>query len=188
MDQSIVGGVDLPELQGVPYVGARHPGNTSVEKFLATLEQGGNCELLALGAVRKGGFYINDELSMDQGGRFGSKELWLDTQYTEVVTRGRVFPELFEHVFSVDKLKIFDIYFFLPPGVRSSATSSQIDPELLKKCHIAVWMGFVETGKGGPTSLWLHNAKPGPSALWTMQDFLDRQYSLFGVKRPTRRR
>lgn len=184
-EQLIADGVDLTKLRGVIYRGPRHPGNTSVEKFLATLEQGGNCQLLALGAVRMGGFYIDDPFPIDQEDRFGSKELWLDTQYTEVVESGGLSHETLQHLLLDGKLHAFDIYFFLPPGVCPPAAGSDIDPELLKKLHVAVWMGFVEVCKGGSVSLWLHNARPGPSALWTLEDFCNRGYSLFAVKRPT---
>lgn len=185
MEKLIVEGIDFTEFLGIPYVGSRHPGNISVDEFLANPRLGANCQLLTLGVESRANYLISPAIQMDQEGRFGSKELWLDTECTGLVASGGLSAKALWLLFLLDELKVFDIYFFWPPGVCFSKTISDIDPELFKKLHTAVWMGFVDTDKGGYVSLWLHNAKPGPSALWPMQEFHDRNYSLFGVKRPT---
>ncbi|MFY9457721.1 MAG: hypothetical protein WAP23_02220 [Candidatus Spechtbacterales bacterium] len=187
MERLVVEGVNLTEFLGIPYVASRHPGNILVDDFLANPGLGANCQLFALGVLRKAGFYVDEKLPMDQGGRFGSRELWLDCEYTEVVKEGTCSPEVLMGLFFDDKLQPFDIYFFLPPGTHPFDAGLLGRRELLKKLHIAVWMGFVETGKGGYASPWLHNAKPNPSVLWSRKDFDDAGYFLFGVKRPIRR-
>lgn len=188
-EKLVVRGVELTDLLGVPYGASRHPGNISVDEFLANPKLGANCQLLGLGAVRRGGFYINETLPMDQGGRFGSKELWLDTQYTKLVIGGWCPPQILWKLFLAGELHVFDIYFFLPPSVDLRGNDTDTDEELFKKLHIAIFTGFDFGGHelgSDPRRAFLHNAKPGPSALWSMNDFEEKGYRLFGVKRPIR--
>lgn len=189
MGKLIVEGVDLTPFLGIPYVASRHPGNVSVEEFLANPQLGANCQLFALGVLRKGGFYIDGQLPMDQEERFGSKELWLDTTHTKRVVGGLGLfrPEDLFRLFLDGETRFWDIYFFLPPCLGELDT----DENLFKKLHVAVFIGFDFIGRGTSEDQnkgFLHNAKPGPSVPWSLRDFHDRNYSLFGVKRPLLRK
>ena len=189
MKKLVVKGVDLTELLGVPYETSRHPGNVSVEEFLANPERGANCQLFALGVLRKVGFDINDQMPMNQGERFGSKELWLDVKYTKLVVGVWCAREILWELFLKDKLRVYDIYFFVPPGV-DFHDKDLSDDVLFKKFHTAIFTGYDFAGHAPgdePQKALLHNAKPGPSALWSMGNFEERGYTLFGVKRPIRR-
>lgn len=88
-----------------------------------------------------------------------SQELWEDQALTCWVGTD---PLLF---------KLFDILFFLP---RSAKTFES------RRLHLGVFIGRTS---GGKSLSCLHNAKPGPSAIWALEDFTDR-YELFGGKRP----
>ena len=48
MEDLIVRGIYLSEFLGIPYEASRHPGNVSVDEFLADPSAGANCQLLAL--------------------------------------------------------------------------------------------------------------------------------------------
>ncbi len=188
MEKLIVKGVDLSEFIGIRYEISRHPGNTSVDEFLADTSGGANCQLFTLGVERKAGFYIDDQLSMEPDGRFGSRELWLDTKYTKCVIGGWYRrPNILWDLFCEGELSVFDIYFFLPPGINFSGENVYTDDDLFKKFHTAVFIGFDFGGSGLVSNLrraFLHNAKPGPSATWSLEDFKESGYTLFGVKRP----
>lgn len=179
MDKLIVQGVNLVEFRGVPYVASRHPGNVSIDEFIANPELGANCQLFMLGILRRVGSCIDDKSFIDQGERFGSKELWLDTQFTQVIAEKEV-TENIESLWAIP-LEEFDIYFFAPRGM-----NPRPNQEELKKLHPAMRLGRIEEWENGNHYRILHNAKPGPSALWTMRDFYQKGYSLFGIKRPIR--
>jgi hypothetical protein len=193
VEKLIVQGVDITDLLGMPYEAGRHPGNTSVDEFLADPSGGANCQLFALGVLRKAGFSIDDKMPMDQGERFGSKEFWLDTRYTKLVTGGWRFLQARQSMRRLlfgGKLRVFDIYFFLPPGIDLRGENPDTDEDLFKKFHIAIFTGFDFDGREDFSNLsrvFFHNAKPGPSAVWSMRDFEEKGYTLFGVKRPIRK-
>lgn len=190
MEELVVKGVELTEFLGIPYVGSRHPGNIPVEDFLANPELGANCQLFTLGVLRIAGFYIDEKLPMDQGGRFGSKELWLDTKYTKLVIVGWCSAKVLWELFLEGEMCVFDIYFFLPPCIDLRSESFDTDEDLFKKLHIAIFTEFDLAGYGpgsGPQRPFFHNAKPGPSALWSLKDFEGKGYILYGVKRPIQR-
>lgn len=190
MERLIVRGVDLTRLFDVPYAANRHPGTTSVDEFLLNPQLGANCQLFALGVLRKAGLYIDDRIPMDQGGRLGSKELWLDMKYTKLMIAGYGCPEVLWELFLMGELRVFDIYFFLPPGIDLCGKDLGLDEDLFKKFHIAIFTGFDFAGHdlgSGPQRAFLHNAKPGPSSLWSIKDFKEKGYKMFGVKRPIHR-
>src|SRR3989338_8153833 len=114
-ERVIIGGVDLTDLVGVPYVSSRHPGNVSVREFLENPNLGSNCQLLTLGVLARAGFFIPSAIRMDQGGRFGSQELWLDDVWTKrIFCRDSLNTKIrwFNGIFCAE----FDIFFFWPPG------------------------------------------------------------------------
>ena len=187
MEKLIVDGIDLTEFLGVPYAASRHPGNVSVDEFLSDPRIGANCQLFALGVLRKAGFYIDDQLPMDQGERFGSRELWLDIKFTDAIVADDQSAQRNINILlntGGAHLNAVDIEFYFPPGYWSSETLNNVREEDLKRLHVALRLGRIEGwGSDNPCRI-LHNAKPGPSALWTLKDFHDMGYLLFGIKRP----
>ena len=170
MGRLIVGGVfDLSDLLDVPYEEARHPENTSLAAFLATLGDGGNCELLELGGLDRLGFVFP---------AMRAREQWYDMEFSEICQ----WHETLSPLAPIGKRVEFgDIFFFLPEGVES-------DEEGLLKLHMGVFVGRVE-GCPSPHGI-LHNPKGGPSVTWALHNFFTKQagYYLARVKRPRMRK
>lgn len=163
----VIAGIDFRRFLNVPYAASRHPGNTNIQAFLDLPEQGANCELFALAAVRLAGFYVEEKRSI---------ELWHDTKFTKEVKEEGVH-------------ELFDIFFFLPKGVDPHKVEDEVllglyncDLNELKKFHLGVYIGEV----GGEKDCLLHLPKPGPSAVWPLSYFAksEKEYWIFKVKRP----
>lgn len=167
-----------------------------MEDFLLNPESGANCQLLALGVLRRAEFYIDDTLPMDEGGRFGSKELWEDRVWTtELFTQHEVFYVLqrrpvLSPAFIIAAARPFQIFFFWPKEANPNLSRCLPD---LKRLHVGICVsrGIAENPLSPqkalpePTApLILHNAKPGPSCLWTLEDFEEHGYSFYGAKKP----
>lgn len=191
MERLVVAGIDLTEFLKIPYVGRRHPGSVSVEEFLADPKAGSNCQLLALGVLKKAGFHIGD-VKMDQNERVGSKELWDDGLFTkklfDVSEFGGFLASMGEALALAEAAQPFNIFFFWPPEANPCHRS--VSPDF-KRLHIGICVRGIDikdmaSGKGElPEPLILHNFYPGPSGLWTFDDFEAREYSLYGAKQPT---
>ncbi len=184
MGKVIVGGADLSDLVGIPYVASRHPGNVSVDEFLKNPKLGCNCQLLVLGALKKAGFYIPSDIRMDEGERFGSQELWADREWTETIFTAGIGGSLlgFHHY----RGRPFDIFFFSPIEW-SGGRKRILQPNEYKRIHVAVYIGKqVEFAKGRGECI-LHNATPGPSKIEVISFIAGHYYLLLGVKRPVGR-
>lgn len=175
MKKLIVDGIDLSGLLGIPYAGSRHPGNTPVKDFLESPDIGGNCEMLALGALWIAGFYVEPKRSI---------ELWHDRDFTVEV---------------LAPYKAFDIFLFLPKGAdphkvtqdvkklpKNGADSIELDE--LKKFHQGIYVGKIDGFDS--KDLILHLPRPASSVIWPLEKFqrCEKEYWLFKVKRPNVRR
>ncbi len=184
MEKLVVDGIDLSNLVGIRYDASRHPGSVRIDEFLKNPQLGSNCQLLVLGALEKAGFYIGSQIKMDQGERFGSQELWTDKIYTKLLLSVTERPigilnidaALYRISLEGCAHEFFNIFFFWPPGWNPLSL-----PYDYKKMHIGVSVGLIK--EEGSDPFILHNAKPGPSNLWTLKDFVANKYFPFGVKR-----
>jgi len=165
----------------IPYVSSRHPGNVSVDEFLKNPKLGCNCQLLVLGALKKAGFDMPSDMGIDQGERFGSRELWEDVQFTKFVAMP-LRTARFVAPYDSDPsnglrgpFEKFDLYFFSPPGI--DAFSDTYD---YKNLHIGL---LIEIRSDYKRRIF-HNSRPGPSTIWYRSDFDRKGYNLFGIKRP----
>lgn len=187
MGELTIGGVDFSEFMGIPYEGSRHPGNVSVDEFLKNPKLGSNCQLLVLGVLKKASFDISG-IKMDQDERFGSKELWEDRLWTSEVLDGRHYDspsiDFNEAISFMLAVQPFNIFFFSPP---EEGNIDRTRPLKLKRLHVGICTksanDLYEEDNTSPPYIF-HNPRPGPSCLWTFDDFEDRGYSLFGAKKP----
>lgn len=177
MEKLVVAGIDLSGLLNVPYAGGRHPLKITILEFLLSLGEGANCELFALAILRIAGFYVEEKRSI---------ELWHDTDFTVEVE-------------GVGPYQPFDIFFFLPRGADPHRVEEEvlkgffeeggqngIDLNELKRFHLGVYIGSVDSSE----HCIFHLPKPGPSTIWPLEYFSrsDKEYWLFKVKRPFRKR
>ena len=181
MGKLVVEGVDLTKFLGIPYVGSRHPGNVSIEEFLAHPELGANCQLFTLGVLARAGFSIDYKLPMDRGERLGSKELWMDdTRTRKVAVIEGEWTLANEISLCREASRTFNLFFFWPKGVYP-----QNLPSDFKKLHVGICVGSLTATHSHDV---LHNAKPGPSSVWRLGDFFRSGYRPYGIKRHTYRK
>lgn len=169
MERLVVEGVDLTKFLDIPYVGRRHPENVSVAEFLSNPELGSNCQLFALGVLAYAGFQIEE--SSPEGGRMGSRELWLRNSFTHYVVSEDI-------RYLAKELKPFDILFFFPKDA---------SPWELERLHIGIYIGEVD-GFDSPNCV-LHNhdmGGPGSVEVWYLEQFeaCEKRYWFRGAKRP----
>lgn len=178
MKEFIINDIDFSEFVGIPYVASRHPGSVSVDEFLKNPRVGSNCQLLALGVLKKAGFYIG-KIRIDQRERLGSRELWLDTFYTRKVcsiekarynTLRLGAADYMRLLFS--ECKPFSLVFFWPPGCEDGD---------FRKLHVGVCVSKVN---GCSEHRVLHNPREGPSVVWSISEFIEHGYFPYGIKHP----